>query len=112
METKKIAVIVKGYYREITNTVFSIYILNEKKQLLIPCDEVFGTEVETSDALADIVNELKKGGYKVTYDIREETFFDVNQFYPSHINEKPIPETNKERKLQTQKMLGRDICLN
>ncbi len=105
----KIAIVIKGWYGDKTNEVFCVYVIDQKQQLIVPCDEAYGTTIETSDVLSDLTNKLKKLDYKISYDIREETFFNVQEFYPTIINGKPVKNNDN---IPFVKMNKHTVCLN
>ena len=107
----KIAIVVKGWYRDQDNVVFCVYLIDCKQQLIIPCDEAYGSTVDTSDVLSDLTNKLKKENYKIAYDIREDTFFNVQEFYPTLVNGKPVKAV-KEKTTPFQTLNKHTICLN
>jgi len=87
MESKqKIGVVIKGYYQQLENTVFAIYLLDSQKCLMIPCSENTLNETESFDCLGDTASILQKQGYKLHFDIRKETEFDVTTRYPKLAN--------------------------
>lgn len=90
--TPQLAVVVKGYYEKANNSVFGIYLLDKRNVLMIPCSKDFLSEEESFDCLGDTILYLEKLGYKVEYDIRKETEFDISQNYPTLIK----TETNNK----------------
>jgi|TARA_R110000744_G_scaffold380108_1_gene499793 hypothetical protein len=84
MQTEKpqLAVVIKGYYDTKDNEAFGIYLLDTKKVYIIPCEKDILNEYESFDCLGDTINSFKDKGYKIKYDINENTNFDIKSNFP------------------------------
>jgi hypothetical protein len=95
---QKVAVVVQGYYEKECNQCVCIYLLDKKKQIIIPLDT--DEENEIIPLIGDLLGRYRADNYKVSFS--DETDFDVTKYFPQRI------EKNKV----FQKLGKHTICLN
>ena len=98
MQTKKEAIVVQGYYEKECNQCVCIYLMDIKKQIIIPLDE------QDEDAIIPLIGDLlgryRADNYKVKF--CDKRNFDVTEYFPQRVVK------NKA----FQKLGKHTICLN
>jgi hypothetical protein len=98
MQTEKVAIVVQGYYEKKNNQCVCIYLMDIKKQIIIPLDPLEDDEV--IPLIGDLLGRYRADNYKVKFSDKRN--FDVTEYFPHRVGK------NKA----FQKLGKHTICLN
>lgn len=98
MQTEKVAIVVQGYYEKKNNQCVCIYLMDIKKQIIIPLDSE--DENQIIPLIGDLLGRYRADNYKVKFSDKRN--FDVTEYFPQRVvKNKPFQRLGKHT-----------ICLN